>query len=109
MSRIFFPHLSSSLYNALLFFSGCGVNQNAYFTRIAGGKPADPKQWPWMVSLIRDREHICGGCLITDKHVLTAAHCLPGYLSSLAYGIATVNLIKAKKKKTNVAIFNFVL
>ncbi|KAK6635458.1 hypothetical protein RUM44_000709 [Polyplax serrata] len=57
---------------------GCGVNQNPYYTRVVGGRPADPKQWPWMVSLIRNREHFCGGCLITDKHVLTAAHCLKG-------------------------------
>ncbi|EEB15299.1 tripsin, putative [Pediculus humanus corporis] len=56
----------------------CGVNQNEYYSRVVGGRPADPKQWPWMVSLIKNREHFCGGVLITSKHILTAAHCFRG-------------------------------
>lgn len=47
--------------------------------KVVGGQPADPREWPWMVALIRhDADHYCGGVLITDRHVLTAAHCLQG-------------------------------
>ncbi|XP_011301302.1 proclotting enzyme [Fopius arisanus] len=57
---------------------GCGMSSKSK-TRIVGGRPADPREWPWMVALIRtDADHYCGGVLITDRHVLTAAHCVHG-------------------------------
>ncbi|KAJ9595883.1 hypothetical protein L9F63_012902, partial [Diploptera punctata] len=55
---------------------GCGVSM-VKGARIVGGQPADPKEWPWMAALLRGKnEQFCGGVLITDQHVLTAAHCL---------------------------------
>lgn len=58
--------------------SGCGVS-TLTGPRIVGGQLAEPKEWPWMVALLRDRDlHYCGGALITDLHVLTAAHCVQG-------------------------------
>ncbi|XP_034940723.1 proclotting enzyme-like [Chelonus insularis] len=55
---------------------GCGMASKSR-TRVVGGQPADPKEWPWMVALIRrGSRQYCGGVLITDRHVLTAAHCL---------------------------------
>lgn len=55
---------------------GCGTTARTK-TRLAGGQPADPKEWPWMVALLRRNSiQYCGGVLITDRHVLTAAHCV---------------------------------
>lgn len=55
---------------------GCGTNTKSG-TRIVGGRPADPREWPWMAALLRkDSVQYCGGVLITDRHVLTAAHCV---------------------------------
>lgn len=54
----------------------CGVETA---TKIIGGTDADPKKWKWMAGLIKGRggqRSYCGGALITDRHVLTAAHCL---------------------------------
>ena len=60
---------------------GCGVNSRSN-TRIVAGQPADSKQWPWMVALLRENmEHYCGGVLITDRHILTAAHCVKKLVS----------------------------
>ncbi|KAM8708114.1 hypothetical protein ACLKA7_015134 [Drosophila subpalustris] len=56
---------------------GCGITTRQ-FPRITGGRPAEPDEWPWMAALLREGHSYvwCGGVLITDRHVLTAAHCL---------------------------------
>uniref|UniRef100_A0A6B0VB37 Putative serine protease with signal anchor n=1 Tax=Ixodes ricinus TaxID=34613 RepID=A0A6B0VB37_IXORI len=44
--------------------------------RILNGTPAAPGAWPWMVSLYAKGDFVCGGTLISDQLVLTAAHCV---------------------------------
>ncbi|EGT40823.1 hypothetical protein CAEBREN_29661 [Caenorhabditis brenneri] len=44
--------------------------------RLIGGSEAAPHSWPWTVQLLtRLGQHRCGGSLIDDSFVLTAAHC----------------------------------
>lgn len=43
--------------------------------RIVGGVEAAPHSWPWIVSL-QTGGHFCGGTLIDNLYVLTAAHCI---------------------------------
>ncbi|KAJ8394937.1 hypothetical protein AAFF_G00040600 [Aldrovandia affinis] len=46
------------------------------YARIVNGEEAVPHSWPWQVSL-QDYTgfHFCGGSLISDQWVVTAAHC----------------------------------
>ena len=44
--------------------------------RIFGGGTAMPGQWPWQVALIVDEHFHCGGSLVAENWVVTAAHCV---------------------------------
>lgn len=44
--------------------------------RIIGGENARPGQFPYQVSLQCGNRHICGGSILNEKYILTAAHCV---------------------------------
>ncbi|XP_039207961.1 transmembrane protease serine 12-like isoform X1 [Crotalus tigris] len=57
------------------------MDETASGNRIVGGHDALPGAWPWQVSLQVYRfgigyHHICGGVVITNNSLLTAAHCI---------------------------------
>ncbi|XP_066468940.1 elastase-1-like [Tiliqua scincoides] len=50
-------------------------------TRIVGGRDAEVGAWPWQISLQvyqfgKGYNHVCGGSLINNNVVVTAAHCV---------------------------------
>lgn len=51
-------------------------------TRILGGNPILPHQFPWLVALLLDGELQCGAFIISHRWLLTAAHCVTLYTSS---------------------------
>ena len=81
--KLFNVQSSSAIIQFSSNFADCGVRPLVRKSRIVGGRRSDYGKWPWQV-LIRESTWFfrskkkCGGVLISDRHVLTAAHCKPG-------------------------------
>lgn len=54
----------------------CGERNEV--SRIVGGDEAGTNEFPWMARLSYFKRFYCGGMLINDRYVLTAAHCVKG-------------------------------
>ncbi|XP_049708753.1 serine protease 48 [Elephas maximus indicus] len=79
------PAVHAFLLSLLLGISVCG--RPTYRSRIVGGQDAVEGHWPWQVSLRFGQTHICGGSLIAEKWILTAAHCLPATWTIFTYTV----------------------
>ncbi|XP_036602147.1 chymotrypsin-like elastase family member 2A [Trichosurus vulpecula] len=60
---------------------GCGVpTYQPNVMRVVGGEDVQPNSWPWQASLQYSSNgkwsHTCGGVLIDQNWVMTAAHCI---------------------------------
>ena len=64
--------------------------------RIVGGTTAEAGDYPWQVAVLKKQGtslfFICGGTLIADKRVVTAAHCTSGSAGSLKVLVGTQRL-----------------
>ncbi|XP_037687363.1 transmembrane protease serine 11B-like protein [Choloepus didactylus] len=57
--------------------SCCGrrARMSATYDRIKGGSTAQEGEWPWQASLKKNGQHYCGASLISNRYLVTAAHC----------------------------------
>lgn len=46
--------------------------------RIVGGQEARDGAWPWTVMLVNGNRVVCGGAILSERLIMTAAHCFDG-------------------------------
>ncbi|EDX02512.1 chymotrypsin-1 [Drosophila yakuba] len=65
--------------------------------RILGGEDVAQGEYPWSASVRYNKAHVCSGAIISNNHILTAAHCVssvgitPVDASTLAVRVGTIN------------------
>jgi len=73
----------------------CGIT-TVFSTRIVSGSQTDVNAWPWVAALGYREQltgkifYLCGASLITNKHLVTAAHCLRDDLVTVRLGEHTI-------------------
>ncbi|KAL1489990.1 hypothetical protein ABEB36_013907 [Hypothenemus hampei] len=85
------------------------TNNNTPIVMIYGGKDSEEKEFPHMAALgygeQSDNEFFCGGSLILENFVLTAAHCLVSKIGPVRYvKLGIVDLFQSSSN--NVQILN---
>ncbi|XP_065169495.1 trypsin-1-like [Atheta coriaria] len=70
--------------------------------RIVGGENVDITEYPHQISLQYYGSHICGGSIIGDKWVVTAAHCTDGSSASSLSILAGVTNLNDNGQQINV-------
>ncbi|XP_018418845.1 PREDICTED: serine protease 56 [Nanorana parkeri] len=63
------------------------INSTGPKGRIVGGSVTSPGSWPWLVNIRLNGELMCGGVLLGDVWVLTAAHCFNGDVNELHWTV----------------------
>ncbi len=77
MNKTFLSGVVGTLLFTSFQFSASGT-ESGVSSRIIGGEQAPAGEWPYMVALTtRDKSFVwCGGSLLNERYVLTAAHCV---------------------------------
>ena len=66
-------------------------------SRVAGGRPVNPRSYPWTAQLKLPGNNLCGGALISCSTVVTAAHCIEPFSKSAILSDGTVFLGNPRK------------
>ncbi|XP_028264554.1 ovochymase-2-like [Parambassis ranga] len=71
--------------------SKCGApvvwRQMVHSVRVVGGTEATYGSHPWLVSLQKRGSHFCGGAILSERWILTAAHCFASVSKEFLRGV----------------------
>lgn len=65
------------------------LNTVAAHEAIVGGHPTTAENYPYQISLEHLGQHVCGGSIIGEKSILTAAHCTHEFPNNLTVRVGT--------------------
>ncbi|KAJ1125857.1 hypothetical protein NDU88_004274 [Pleurodeles waltl] len=98
LALIVLIHLSTGLFGmASAQVCGTPVVSN----RIVGGQDAAKGEWPWQASVQVNGKHVCGGTLITNRWVVSAAHCYYGQNYALSSYTVCLGMYQLLSHNTN--------
>merc|ERR1719341_2685408 len=79
----------------------CRCGQANRINKIVGGAVTEENEYPWQVGLLsslNSRAPFCGGTLVSDKEVLTAAHCTQDSVGYVTLGEHDLTKADGEKK-----------
>lgn len=74
--KYFFSSLSMKSLTTPITGAPNDLTTSLFDGKIVGGFPVNITRIPWQVSLVYSGRHLCGGSIISNEWILTAAHCL---------------------------------
>ncbi|KAL8176908.1 UNVERIFIED_CONTAM: hypothetical protein K2H54_040042 [Gekko kuhli] len=87
--------------------SVCG--QPLVTPRIVGGQKASIGAWPWQVSISQRGRHFCGGSLVAEQWVLSAAHCFLKDRSDITVTLGEYELQKPSGNAETIRVTNVIV
>ncbi|XP_051948416.1 coagulation factor XI-like [Xyrauchen texanus] len=75
----------------------CGTSKHIR-ARVFGGVDSQLGNWPWQVSLQKWKKHFCGGSIIANKWIITAAHCFSSSQTQLSVSVGLTKLSEDEVK-----------
>ncbi|NXX21403.1 TM11E protease, partial [Podargus strigoides] len=81
----------------------CGIRRQPFtfagVERIVGGQRARDGEWPWQASIQLDGIHRCGASVISNRWLVTAAHCFRGRRDPRRWTASFGILLRPPKQK----------
>lgn len=71
--------------------SECGLTNTNQ--RIVGGTVADYREYPWQTIIYNGNTFFCGGSLINNRYIVTAAHCMSKFTQDEGRHNITIRLL----------------
>ena len=51
-------------------------HEKDFIPKVVGGRISEPGKWPWLVAILKNGNFHCGGVILDENWIMTAAHCV---------------------------------